>query len=157
MLLYVATRSTNRDLYWVLKVPYFADKYHLERVARTLCGDTYYAMTHGPVPSGLYDIVKRVRDRNSFSTLASKAQASFEVKGNTIVPRRDPNLDFLSKSDIECLDRAIDEIEGLTFGELKAKSHDAAYEQADDNGEIPIEAIVGMLSNSDAILKAISE
>jgi uncharacterized phage-associated protein len=157
LLLYVANRSTNRDLYWVLKVPYFADKYHLERVARTICGDTYYAMKDGPVPGGLYDIVKDVRDRRRLSTQTSKAQSSFEVKGNTIIPRRDADLEFFSKTDTECLSRAISEIQNLSFGELKDKSHDAAYEGADPNGEIPIEAIAAMLSNGEAITKAIHD
>jgi len=157
LLLYVANRSTNRDLYWVLKVPYFADKYHLQQVARTLCGDTYYAMKDGPVPGGLYDIVKDVLDRRRISAQLTRAQSSFEVKGNTIIPRRDADLEFLSKTDIECLSRAIDEIENLSFGELKDKSHDAAYEGADPNGEIPIEAIAATLPNGDAIAKAIRD
>lgn len=157
LLLYIANRSTNRDLYWVLKVPYFADKYHLQQVARTICGDTYYAMKDGPVPSGLYDIVKDVRDRRRLSAHVTKAQSSFEVKGNTIIPRRDADLEFLSKTDIDCLNRAITEIESLSFGELKDKSHDSAYEGADPNGEIPIEAIAAMLPNGEAIAKAIHD
>jgi uncharacterized phage-associated protein len=39
---------------------YFADRKHLEKYGRFICGDSYVAMKHGPVPSEIYDILKAV-------------------------------------------------------------------------------------------------
>jgi uncharacterized phage-associated protein len=153
VLLYISNRISNKDLYWVLKVPYLADKYHLREAARLICGNTYYAMKDGPVPSDMYDLIKDVRD-NRRSPHLDRARAAFHVEGNTIQPKRDANGEFFSKTDIECLDRAIREIGGLSFNELKNLTHDAAYESADSNGEMSLEAIVRTLPEGEMILDA---
>ena len=153
VLLYISNRIVNKDLYWVLKAPYVADKYHLAEAARLICGDTYYAMKDGPVPGGLYDLIKDVRDRRR-SPHSDKAQAAFRIEGNKIIPRRDANPEVFSKTDIECLDRAIKEIGHLSFDTLKKRTHDAAYDSADANGEMLLEAIVKTLPEGELILDA---
>jgi hypothetical protein len=50
VILYVA--GSVPDMYRALKVLYFADREHLGRYGRLICGDTYVAMRLGPVPSG---------------------------------------------------------------------------------------------------------
>jgi len=151
ILLYISNRISNKNLYWVLKTPYFADKYHLEKFGRPVSSDVYYAMKDGPVPSGLYDIVKDVRNtRHRHETL--KARSAFRVEGNAIVPLRDAHLDFLSKSDLTALDRAINEVGPQSFSELRNNSHDAAYDKADPNGEISYDEIIKTLPNGDLVL-----
>ncbi len=155
VLLYVSNRIQNKNIYWVLKAPYFADKYHLESAGRFICGDHYVAMKSGPVPSGLYDIVKDVRDKRRLSAFATKAQTAFAVDGNTIVPKRDARPEFFSKTDVECLDRAIAEIGHLSFNALKDKSHGPDYEAADADDEIPFDAIAQTIPNGDLLIKAL--
>lgn len=151
ILLYISNRITNKNLYWVLKTPYFADKYHLENLGRPVSGDFYNAMKDGPVPSGLYDIVKDVRD-NRRKQMTPKARSAFRVEGNLIVPLRNADLSFLSKSEMKVLDRAIAEVGPLSFAKLKRASHDKAYEKADPNGEIDYDEIVKTLPNADLVL-----
>src|SRR5688572_12349539 len=127
VLLYIANRIAKRDIYWVLKTPYFADKHHVSEIGRPICGDHYIAMSKGPVPSGLYDIVKDVRDKRRLSAFVKKASEAFEIRGHEFVPKRDAELDYLSGSDREALDRAMREIEHLSFAELKARSHTPDY------------------------------
>ena len=149
-LLYTAHKTSN--MYKVLKVLYFADKEHLAKYGRLICGDSYVAMRYGPVPSGAYDLVTSVRDDAACWTGLPKPD-EFEVVGHEIVPKRAANLDFLSESDIECLDAAIKKYGHLSFDALKRISHrDAAYKAADENDFIPLEAIVRTLPNSGALL-----
>lgn len=151
ILLYVSNRISNKNIYWVLKAPYFADKFHLQDFGRPVSADVYYAMKDGPVPSGLYDIIKNVRDsRRKPQTL--KTRNAFKVEGNAIIPSRDADPEFLSKSDMRALDRAIKEIGSLSFTKLKKLSHDSAYGKADPNGEIPYDAIIEALPSADLIL-----
>jgi len=155
VLLYVSNRIKNKNIYWLLKAPYFADKHHLEIAGRPICGDHYIAMDKGPVPSGLYDIVKDVRDNRRISPFVAKAKKAFEVQGTRFIARRDANLEYLSKSDIESLDKAIAEIGHLSFAALKAKSHGPEFKQADENDEIPFDAFVESIPNGKLLLKAL--
>ena len=43
----------------VLKAIFFADRYHLLKYGKTVTGDVYYAMKHGPVASGCKNICKK--------------------------------------------------------------------------------------------------
>src|SRR5260370_26730799 len=154
IILYVSNRIANKDVYWVLKAPYFADKYHLEDCGRPVSADIYYAMKDGPVPGGMYDLFKDVKyDRRS--PFAEKAKAAFKVEGDAILPRREANLEFFSKSDLESLDRAISDVGKLSFAELKDRSHDTAVDEADRNGEIPFDAIVKTLPRGELLLTSL--
>jgi uncharacterized phage-associated protein len=153
VLLYVAKRIP--DMYNALKILYFADRKHLAKYGRLICGDTYIAMRHGPVPSAMYDLAKYARG-DGFCGVDLPINEAFAVQGNTIIPHREANLDLLSESDIECLDAAIKEYGGLSFSKLKRLSHDAAFTSADQNDIIPLEAIVKSLPNSDLLLDYIT-
>jgi len=150
VLLYISQRLSN--IYYVLKVLYFADKKHLERYGRFITGDRYVAMEKGPVPSGAYDIVKDVRDRRTDSY-----DSDFRIVGNKINILRKPNTELLSISDIQCLDEAIEEISPLSFDEVRRKSHDDAYRAADENDFISVEDIINTLPCKDALLKHLTE
>jgi len=140
VLLYVVRKCP--DMYTALKILYFADKEHLSRYGRIISSDRYVAMSHGPVPSGTYDLVKYVRNNWSF-LLTIPLNEAFKVEGFSIIPLRDPNLDMLSSSEIECLDSAIARYAGMSFSQLKRLCHDdPAFKAADENDFIPLEAFV---------------
>jgi uncharacterized phage-associated protein len=42
----------------VLKLLFFADRYHLRKYGRPVTNDEYFAMNYGPVPSGCKDLVE---------------------------------------------------------------------------------------------------
>ena len=149
VLLYVAEHDCI-DTYAVLKVLYFADKRHLGEYGRLICGDSYVAMSHGPVPSGAYDIVKYARG-DGYCLSDIPIGGAFAVQDNDIVPHRAADRDLLSESDVECLDWAIAAYGHLSFGELRRLSHDAAYEAADRNDLIPLQAIVRSLPDGELL------
>ncbi len=149
VLLYVAKRC--RNMYTALKVVYFVDKMHLSRYGRLICGDRYVAMSHGPVPSGLYDIVKFVRGDGAFA-MRVPAKEAFTVRDYDIIPVRDPNPEHLSDSDMECLEWSIGEYGRKTFAELKAISHqDPAFLNADPNDLISTELLAKSLPDGEAL------
>ena len=149
VLLYIAKRVP--DVYNALKVLYFADREHLAKYGRLICSDSYVAMRHGPVPSGVYDLVKYARGDGS-CLIDLPLNEAFTVQGYDIVVRREPNLDLLSESELECLDAAVQRYGHLSFSRLKKLSHDAAFTSADQNDFIPLEAIVKSLPDSDLLL-----
>lgn len=154
VILYIAHTSPN--MYNALKVLYFADKDHLSKHGRQLCGDQYVAMSHGPVPSGAYDLVKYARgDGCMFVDLP--LEEAFHLERYNITPHREPNLELLSESDIECLDAAIEHYGHLPFGELKKLSHDDAFKSADENDFISLEVIIDTLDDGELLLEYLQD
>lgn len=149
VVLYIAQKVS--DMYVALKVLYFADKEHLYRYGRLICGDSYVALKHGPVPSGTYDLVKFARS-DGWCPIGDYVQDAFEIEDYDIVPIRKPNIDLLSISDRECLDEAIGQYGHLTFGKLQDLCHqDKAFQAVDRNDFIPLEAIIETLPDSELL------
>lgn len=157
VLLYIATRVADPGFHRVSKILYFADREHLARYGRFICGDSYVAMKHGPVPSGSYDILKHVRG-DGLPCPVPGAQAAFRVDdGKLIVPLRESRLECLSASDRECLDAAIANYGKLSFSRLTQLSHDQAWDSADENEFIAVEQIVATLPDADELLRHLAD
>lgn len=152
-LLYLATHAKEPTKMSLLKLLYFADKTSLEKYARFITGDIYYAMQHGPVASHIYNWMKS--DSETTSTLG------FRVEGNKIIPLRPADEKKLSLSDIECLDIIL-----MLYGHypswmIREISHqDAAWaknwaKQTRDNNSIPIplEDILATLDEGEELLE----
>ncbi len=150
VLLYIAA-ETN-DIYTILKVLYFADREHLSKYGRLICNDSYVAMREGHVPSGCYDIIKYFRG-DGFCLFDFPVDGIFSAEGNDIMPHREANLDLLSESDIECLNKSIEKHEHSSFAKLKRLSHDAAYKSADLNDFISLENLAKTLPDGEQLLE----
>jgi len=149
LVLYVAKRLRHPTLHSVFKLLYFSDKLHLEKYGRLILNDGYVAMKHGPVPSDLYNMLKSCR-----SAEEGKYKDVLQFKDTyNIIPQREANLDFISKSEIECLDNAITKYGKMSFKQLSELSHDAAWKSADVNDFISIEDIAATLPNSKDLLE----
>jgi uncharacterized phage-associated protein len=157
IILYISKRAPIPDIFHVCKILYFADRHHLEEYGRLVCGDDYFALPNGPVPSGTYDLIRDVQYPQRESPHAEKARETFSLNGWHIKPSREADLSFMSQSDIECLNKAIKEVGRLPFGRLKELSHDAAYHSANINGEIPIEAIASTLRDSEELIEELRD
>jgi len=154
---YISRHAPTPDIYWIGKILYFADKLHLQRYGRLICGDDYVAMKHGPVPSGTYNLLREARQFNDIPAF-HPAPGEFEIEGqNRVVALKAPDMDLFSETDIECLKESIRKYGTLDFGKLKAKSHDEAYKAADENDFMDIEKIVATLPNAKVVLEHIQE
>lgn len=130
--LYILGKTGGVDFYHVFKILYFAEMKHLAKWGSSIVPDEFCALKYGPVPSHLYDAVKELgHSRMKLSEeLAEVAQFAGEDAPNVLLPKREANLNFLSKSEIDALDQSIAEHESMTFGQLMRKSHDAAWDEA---------------------------
>lgn len=149
--LYIAYRSQNPTFHHISKLLYFADRLHLERYGRLIFGDTYIAMKDGPVPSGVYDMLKDTKSAGSHRH--PQAAGVFTIVNDYCVrPNRTPNLEWLSDSDIECIDEAIEQHDHKSYGQLTELSHDDAWHNADRTNAISLESIVQSIGNPDDLL-----
>lgn len=160
--LYIAQNVDEPTFHRISKIIYFADRKHLEKYGRFICGDSYVAMKHGPVPSEIYDILKAVRGDtvSSFKPYEApeKAKSAFSVQEQYEVKQlREASLDFFSESDLECLNYSIEKYGSLSFGELTKLSHDQAWETADENDFIEIEHIARTLNNAEELISYLQD
>lgn len=150
-ILYITDRMGGKvDMHKLAKTLYFADERHLSEYGRSITGDTYIAMRYGPVPSCTDDILKAVRGDSFFSYAADDLKTYFHfINDYTIVPDKRPCMDFLSESDIECLDFAIAKCKDLSFSALTALSHGFAWNSVALDNPIPVRQILFEAGDSD--------
>ena len=129
------SKEAKPDMHRISKILYFADRKHLVRYGRPILGDHFVAMKDGPVPSKTYDLMKAIKGESPFCN-AENFKASFEVKGFMVHPKQAADMDEFSESDIECINESLQENQDLTFGQLRDKSHDWAYNKASENNRI---------------------
>ena len=126
-LLFVANRVQRKDFHKIFKIIYFADRQYLADWGRPITGDTYIAMEAGPVPSRLYDMLKIVRGDSYMPDIEGLGKY-FQVENWMYVkPLQNADFDELSANEREILQEAIDKYAGLSYDEIKEKSHDVAW------------------------------
>ena len=100
----------------LIKLLYFADKYHLRKYGRTVSGDTYKAMNYGPVASNTLNVANISEDWLPIDACAFASDVLELSNGGKTLKLIKKDIDFsaLSESDIEALSFAYD-----TFGKEK--------------------------------------
>jgi uncharacterized phage-associated protein len=110
-ILYLAQKRHFIDKMSLYKFLFFADEIHLNKYGRIICGGKYVAMPLGPVPSEIKDLIEKEK------------HTDFDIKDYWITPNREPNIDYLSKSDIEAINQAYGEYSQYEPKELSDISH----------------------------------
>jgi uncharacterized phage-associated protein len=124
------TRGHAPSQYDIVKTIFLADRAHLNNYGRPITFDNYVAMTHGPVPSFTYDLLKPTFD---FGRVYGDPRPPWTVERVGNISRfvgvaRSPNLRVLSKTDIDALRDALATIMSLSFSQVRKLTHqDAAY------------------------------
>ncbi len=156
VLKYIIANHPHPDKYNVMKILYFADKIHLLKYGQLITEDKYIKMVYGPVPSRCYDIIKSVfEEQPVYPTV--KNEIKF-VNNIGLANLRDPDTDYLSESNIDCLNQSLEENKNLNFGELKARSHDEVYNSVkNQNDPIPLLKIAEVLDKSGKLSEYIKQ
>ncbi|OJV14767.1 MAG: hypothetical protein BGO21_18925 [Dyadobacter sp. 50-39] len=137
LLLYILKKLGGRsDIHKLFKILYFAEQKHLVRYGAAISQDRYHAMKNGPVPSIAYDIYKSVKEGG-----ATYARYFSPIDRFSIEAIAEPDLDFLSQSEIICLEESVLENKDLSFNDLTDKSHDEAWNLTARDKEISPVAI----------------
>lgn len=136
--------------YKTLKVLYFADRRHLEKHGCFIYGETHSALPHGPVPQAAYDATRVLNGERLFSDFDDDALRAGlrRVKNDRedrLIPLRSVDADRLGSAAIESLEWAIRYCSEMSFDQVKAASHDTAYDRTESNMPIPVKYLVDML------------
>lgn len=164
--LYVISKCEVIDYFHLFKILYFADKEHYAKYGRRIINDTFVAMENGPVPSQLYNAIKCAIGKMSLSSnsplqeISKSIYSKDEIYSYYITSSESPDMDELSKSDIEMLDKSFGENMKLDFSELSQKSHDSAWTEAWDkshNSEIAPISMAKAAGANNAMVEYINE
>lgn len=105
---FILSRAPGRKInkLHLLKLIYLADRYHLRKYGRTVTGDTYFAMSYGPVPSLTKDVVWLKTEpeyAGEFFTLRPDNKNVCELIQST-------DTDELSQTDLDALNCAMEQL-----------------------------------------------
>lgn len=127
MIAYIANLFEGRtvDFHKLSKILYFAERKHLARFGSNLVEDTFIAMEHGPVPSAIYDLLKALKF--SPETVSEELREALSVVAWRVTANVDADLDWLSESEVSCLNESYEENKNMGFKALSEKSHDIAW------------------------------
>lgn len=123
------SKEDKRDVYSVVKTAFYAQQLHFKEYGLPLFKDQINALPFGPVPSNVYDILQMARGEENKVTRfhdgedLSIASSSIEFEFESFSAKENPDMDYLSKSAIECLDAAISKVSKMSFDEIKADTH----------------------------------
>jgi len=81
-------------------------------------------MNYGPVPSALYDMIKG-NCSPELRVFTQYDKGFFDISKKC-------NMDYLSESDVEVLQKSFDDNAGLSFEGLVQKSHSSAWQSVFD-------------------------
>ena len=155
VLLYILSKTGVVDYYHLMKILYLAERQHLAKWGEKITTDDYYALPHGPVPTRIYDALKAVKDGHG-GFLADVV--TVEKDQPNVMPLREPDMGYLSKSEVEALDNAITKNIVKSFAELEQMTHDEYYHKALVNGrKMSIEDIARSGGASEGMIEFIHE
>lgn len=124
--------------YDIVKTLFLADRQHLNEYGRPITFDNYVAMTHGPVPSCSYDLLKsneyRMR-RMGIDDLPWKSRPIGKGKNHYHSAKEGVYDMHLSESDRDALTTAFSMVKKMSFSQVRRLTHeDPAYVDAWDEG-----------------------
>lgn len=159
-IVWLANERPEIDIYHIAKVLFYADKMHVNKYARPIIGDTYISMDFGPLPSGIRDlIIENSWLSPDYLEEVSNSLRIDKVPYSKVTALRRPTMEYFSRTDIECLKKALKEYGHKSFDELKRITHEEkCYIETDLNQ--PIDYLLMIDDDNphrDDIIKEMSE
>ena len=150
IVLYILNKTKGLDYYHVFKIIYFANVAHLAKYGIPMVSDEFCALPDGPVPSVLYNCIKDDPhcDKELHDMLLNALDKGTDDAYYMLVAKRPADTDYLSKSELEALDKSIIQNAGLPYGELRAKSHGKEWQRAFSQQGRKVMDIAGMAKDA---------
>jgi uncharacterized phage-associated protein len=114
VILYFANSTEDKtiDRLKLMKLIWLSDRIHLNKYGRTILKDSYKALPNGPVASYVFDMSKK------------SLPNSYEVDNYTIIPKKEFDSDFFSKTNLQILKYVADNYEKRSSFILRDFSHE---------------------------------
>lgn len=147
------------DIHKCHKILYFADNEHLSKYGRSITGDAYVRMDFGPVPTCIYDLFKAVRGDSYFASQVDDVRKDcfHFVNNKDIAAVAEPDMSYLSESDVEMLNKYIEKFKDKDFIAVTDASHGYAWSHTTQNGVISVRDRLTEMGDSEEYIHYIEE
>jgi uncharacterized phage-associated protein len=144
----------NLGITKLMKLFFYADKYHLEEYGKPIFNHNYTKLPRGPVPTWLYSIIRTAVsgsidfDFKSEVDIFNNYIEAKEVNNGEYMQvffnkKQGFDKNFFSKSQINILSRIIDEFKYITATDISEKSHATkAWQSVEQNQQITYSLMV---------------
>jgi hypothetical protein len=161
-LVYMASKRPGIDVFHVCKISFYADLFHFRKYGRPVTGDQYYAMKQGPVPSFIYDAIKRNLKSKLVALISKRLEFGSQEAYYRMIAKCQFDESLFSRTDIVCIDEAINKFADMPFPQLWNVVHDEpAYKATYRDGTstpIPYELFLpDDTSDREAIIEQVRE
>ncbi|GHT47367.1 hypothetical protein AGMMS49965_25390 [Bacteroidia bacterium] len=131
-LLYILAKfPEGLDFIKLFKIMYFAQQEHLVKYARGVVDDSFYALRHGPVPSFTYKAIQIGQGKiEKTSSDMDVIIAAIVINNDKLSANAVADMEYLSISDVKCLDSAVSRCKDVDSYALSDLSHDKAWKKA---------------------------
>jgi uncharacterized phage-associated protein len=138
----------------LMKLCFYADKYHLEEYGKPIFNHSYTKLPRGPVPTWLYSIVRTSisgnydydfqEEVNIFNEYIGIEEVSYNKYTQVIFTKKQEfNNKFFSKTQLKILNKVIEEFRTITAAEISELSHTTnAWKNVEMNEQITYESMV---------------
>jgi uncharacterized phage-associated protein len=120
---YILKKLNQADKIQIVKLIYLADKYHLLQYGRTITGDKYFAVKHGPMGSMVEDVLNLNGDVLNEDDLKYAEKLINKVDFVYSPNEYEEPLLMLSKTDMKALDFVIEQYGKMEKWNLKNYTH----------------------------------
>jgi len=138
----------------LMKLFFYADKYHLEKYGKPIFNHTYTKLPRGPVPTWLYSIIRTAISGASDFDFQSEVEVFNKYIGVQekndgeftrieFIKKQQFDQKFFSKSQINILNQIINEFKNITATDISEKSHNTkAWRSVEANQQIPYSSMI---------------
>ena len=125
IMLYILNKVGDIDYYKLMKMIFCADRNNLLVWAEPITNLKYTAKKHGPVPQVIYKEITRSKSHNDgiYGGIMSF------VDEYNIHAEREADLNYLSKTDIESIDKAILSLKDKDWEKIEEELHDDVFKK----------------------------
>lgn len=130
LMLYILSKTGDIGYFRLMKTMFCADRQNLLRWGEQITNLDYVARIHGPVPPVVHEGLLSVYQGNpgSFSDILT-----VNTKFMIVHPLREPDLQYLSETDLESIDKAIAELKGKNRDKIEEYLHTQVYYRLRDS------------------------
>lgn len=141
-------QKTGETMYTILKMIYVTDRLHLERYGRPITGDDFFALPEGACPTKIYDSMKALRGEIKKNFMPNSEQyLVVDPVTHDVTVKDMPSLDYLSPSEIECIEETISILNTSGRWHIRDLAHDEAWSASERNKEMDFLTIANSIEN----------
>lgn len=125
VILYILSQTGSTSYYNLMKIMFCAERWNLVKWGDPITNLQYYARKHGPVPLSVYNKIKKEKK----GTSSDLSEILLMVGEFNVSPKREPDMEYLSITDKESIDHAINELKDMDYKQIEAYLHEDVYDR----------------------------